>query len=162
MPLLLILNTMILPRLTILGLAGILELYGAPGSKSGFHRTGLDRSSNPVQSSPKRSLFWRTTIIKFLNGFGWYLITIQLLKSLANIGVSYSPHVLKNQLIIFFRPRALLKISPFKAAIISSSSTSFFIVRGFKYIKSNMLLRSAFIGSGKKYSIKIAAFSSLL
>ena len=56
LPLLLILNTMILLRLTILGLAGILELYGAPGSKSGFHRTGLDRSLNPVQSSPKRSL----------------------------------------------------------------------------------------------------------
>ena len=47
---------MILPRLTILGLAGILKLHGAPGSKSGFHRTRLDRSSNPVQSSPKRPL----------------------------------------------------------------------------------------------------------
>ena len=54
--LLLILNTMILARLTTLGLAGMLELHGAPGSKSGFHRTGLDWSLNPVQSSPKRSL----------------------------------------------------------------------------------------------------------
>ena len=49
------LNTIILPRLTILGLAGRLELLGAPGSKSSFHRTRLDRSSNPVQSSPVQS-----------------------------------------------------------------------------------------------------------
>ena len=72
--------------------------------------------------------FWRTTVIESLNGFGWYLITIQLLKSLASIRASCSPHVLKNQLIIFFKPRALLKASPFKATIIFSFLTSSFTV----------------------------------
>jgi hypothetical protein len=44
----------------------------------------------------------------------------------------------------------------------SSSSTSFFIVRGSRYINPSILLRSASIGSGKNYSIRIVAFSSLL
>ena len=43
-----------MPRLTILGLAGILELYRALGSKTSFYKTRLDRSLNPVQFSLKR------------------------------------------------------------------------------------------------------------
>ena len=63
---------------------------------------------------------------------------------------------------IFFRPRALSRVSPFRAAIISSTLTLSFIVYGSRYIKTGILLKPASIGSGKKYSIRIAAFFLLL
>src|SRR6266571_4824155 len=63
---------------------------------------------------------------------------------------------------IFFGPKALLKISPFKTAIISSFFTFFFIIYNSKYIKPNILLKSASIGSKKNYFIKIIAFFLLL
>ena len=63
---------------------------------------------------------------------------------------------------IFFRPRALLGVSPFRAAIISSSLTTSFAIYSSGYIKPNISLRSASIGSRKNYSVRIVAFSSLL
>ena len=87
---------------------------------------------------------------------------MQLLNSLASIGASCSPHILKNLLMIFFGLKALLGASPFRAVIMSSFSTSVFMVCGFGYIKPNISLKSASINSGKKYFAKMVAFSLLL
>ena len=81
---------------------------------------------------------------------------------MASTKANCSPHILKNQLVIFFGLRALSGASPFRAVIMSSFFIYVFVVCGFGYIKPNILLKSTFTSNGKKCFTKMVAFFLLL